>query len=105
MENRRHHVVLWEFEVHPEKQEAFVNAHGPAGAWTQLFQRAHGYRDTLLLHDPSRVGLYLTIDRWSCAADYETFRIQFANEYAELDRACETLTLKERLLGSYEEIS
>jgi len=45
---------------------------------------------------------YVTIDRWSEAADWETFLDSYREEYAALDQACEGLTEIEEDLGNFQ---
>jgi len=45
---------------------------------------------------------YVTIDRWSEAADWETFLDSYREDYAALDQACEGLTEIEEDLGNFQ---
>ena len=100
----KRYVYVWEFRVSPEREQEFVAAYGPSGAWSQLFRRAAGYVETLLLQDQSIAGRFLTIDRWSSQSAHEAFLRQFGAEYKALDLACEALTQHEQNLGSYCEL-
>jgi [ribosomal protein S5]-alanine N-acetyltransferase len=95
------YVYIWEFEVAPHEQAAFLRAYGPAGTWSALFGKAGGYIGTLLLNDQRRPSRYLTIDRWRSAEAYADFLAAFRAEYEELDRLCERFTSHEASLGSY----
>lgn len=94
------HVILWEFTVKPEKQQAFLHAYGPEGDWVRLFGRAEGYRGTELLQSEAP-NTFVTIDRWEQAADFEHFKDRFKTEYQQLDTRFEQLTVAERKLGTY----
>ena len=85
----------------PEREQEFLAAYGPTGAWSQLFGRAEGYVETLLLRDRSFPGRFLTIDRWSSENHRDAFMAEFRAEYDALDRACASLTEHEASLGSY----
>jgi quinol monooxygenase YgiN len=98
------YVYVWEFRVAPERKQEFVAAYGPSGAWSQLFRKAAGYVETLLLQDQSIPGRFLTVDRWSSESAHEAFLVQFGAEYKALDLACEALTQHESSLGSYWEL-
>jgi hypothetical protein len=37
------YVYVWEFRVALGREQEFLAAYGPSGAWSQLFQRAVGY--------------------------------------------------------------
>ena len=95
-------VILWEFEAEPHRQREFESAYGPGGSWARLFRKAEGFVATELLRDRETPGRYLTIDRWESQAAFEAFRQRFAAEYEEIDKACESLTRRETLIGRYE---
>ena len=46
--------IVWEYEVRPEKVEAFEALYGPEGDWARLFRRADGYVETRLFRDTAR---------------------------------------------------
>ena len=98
-------VYVWEFRVSPGREQEFVAAYGPSGAWARLFRKADGYVETLLLRDQSVPGRLLTIDRWSGQDAHAAFLAEFRTEYDALDRACEPLTERESSLGSYWELA
>ena len=98
------YVYVWAFDVAPERMQEFLSAYGPSGAWAQLFRRAPGYLETLLLQDQSDPGRFLTIDRWRSQGARDAFLAEFRAEYDALDRACEPLTRHESNLGSYWEV-
>lgn len=95
------YTYVWEFQVSPDNEAGFVRHYGPGGSWVELFRRAPGHLETLLLKDQSVPGRYLTVDRWVSASAFESFRRQFSEEFAELDRACEALTHSEKSLGAF----
>jgi heme-degrading monooxygenase HmoA len=94
---------VWEFQVPPQQVAEFERHYGAAGTWVQLFARAPGYVETLLLKDREKAGRYLTVDRWTSEAAYLAFRAQYAKEYEDLDRECAGLTARERPLGNFRE--
>lgn len=95
------YVCVWAYRVALEHREEFEAFYGEDGGWSYLFSRSRGYVSTTLLEDHSEPGRYLTIDRWSDEVAYRAFRARFAQEYEELDEACEGLTEHEESLGSY----
>jgi len=64
---------LWEFMVEPEHVEEFQRYYGPQGSWVELFRRAPGYIQTLLLRDSTDRRHFVTIDRWQNAEAYHDF--------------------------------
>jgi len=97
----RAYTYIWAFEVYPEHVVAFRWHYGEGGAWTQLFQRARCYLGTRLLEDQTDPLRFVTIDSWSSVEEYEAFRVEYAAEYAALDRVCEGFTVQETLIGRF----
>jgi hypothetical protein len=95
-------LVLWEYEVKPGCEERFENLYGPAGGWARLFRTDSHYRETLLLGDPFRSNVYLTLDFWTTRYSYEKFMASHKSEYHAIDSAAENLTVTERRIGAYE---
>ncbi|GLQ92040.1 antibiotic biosynthesis monooxygenase family protein [Dyella acidisoli] len=96
------YTYIWEFQVKPEQEASFLEHYGSEGIWVQLFKQAPGFIETLLLRDRDVPYRYVTVDRWQSAAAYQAFRTQFAEAYAALDRACESLTSAEREIGTFD---
>jgi heme-degrading monooxygenase HmoA len=96
---------VWAFEVRRGREAEFESHYGPDGTWARLFGSAEGYGGTTLLRDPGRPGRYLTIDQWESESAYERFRLAHAVAYAELDAACETLTVSERSMGRFDVVA
>lgn len=95
------YVYIWEFEVSADRRDAFVRHYGPNGTWAQLFRRAEGYIETLLLEDRQAPSRFLTVDRWVDSDAHAAFLEQHPLDYERLDRLCESLTDAERSLGAY----
>lgn len=91
--------TVWRFHVHSEAASAFERIYGPHGDWARLFARAEGYAGTELLRLDGGELIYLSIDRWYSAADYERAKLDLDSEYAELDLRCEDYTSEETWLG------
>jgi heme-degrading monooxygenase HmoA len=98
-------VVLWEFDVKPGSEERFESVYGPCGGWAKLFQSDPAYRRTLLLRDPFRPSTYVTCDFWATQTAYQSFRQTQSNAYLELDEAGEELTLAERKIRAFEQVT
>lgn len=94
-------VILWEFEVKPGCEQSFESNYGPEGAWVQLFRRDPGHLRTLLLQDPSRPRIYLTLDFWHSESAFQSFRNANYEAYLALDRSTEGFTSRETPLGSF----
>ena len=96
------HTILWEFEAREEKKHDFIRAYGSDGDWAMLFRRGNGYKGTELLRSTNKPNVFVTIDRWANAEDFENFRKQFNKGYCALDARFSALTLNEKKLGSFE---
>lgn len=95
-------VVIWMFHVRSEHEKTFVDAYGPDGYWARLFQQGPGFLGSELLRDETTRLRYVTIDRWTSAAAWESFQDQWRQQYEALDRACDEWTEQEMKVGEYE---
>ena len=95
-------VHVWECQIRPGREAEFESNYGHGGTWARLFRSAEGYGGTVLRRDPAHHGRYVTIDHWASERAYEQFRSARAADYAELDAACEALTVSERSLGRFD---
>jgi len=94
--------IVWEYEVRPDRLAAFEDRYGPGGAWSRLFRTADTFRGTELYRDTARPTHFVTVDRWTSAAAFETFLPTVREEYERLDREGDELTISERRLGAFE---
>lgn len=92
-------VAMWRFTT--TDRNAFEHHYGRDGTWAQLFRRGPGYVRTDLLTDGTA---YVTLDWWTSRDAYDEFRREHAEEYARLDRECESLTTSEECIGLFEEV-
>jgi hypothetical protein len=97
------YAYVWEFHVPLDLQSDFEQHHGPGGTWAQLFRSSAGYIETLLLRDRSTAGRYVTVDRWHDEEAFQLCRSAFSQQYEQLDRECERLTVGEQLVGVFTE--
>jgi heme-degrading monooxygenase HmoA len=102
--NNSVYVAIWEFVIKPEAQPVFEEIYGPDGGWPQLFRQSSDYRGTKLFRDLTRPGRYLTLDYWTSQEALQRFKREHATEYATLDKKCESLTVRETMVGEYEEV-
>lgn len=93
---------IWEYWVRTDKLDAFRHAYGSDGAWVALFSRANGYLRTELYRDADDPSRFVTIDHWTSRQARDDFRLRFASEFEAIDRRCEELTERERLIGDFE---
>jgi hypothetical protein len=95
---------IWEFIVLPELEAEFLKHYEPEGSWAKLFKQDSSYIETILLTDNSKLGRYVTLDRWKTEQAYKSFREKYANEYNALDKLCEGLTEEEKFIGCFWEV-
>lgn len=93
--------IVWSYDVGPDAREAFERAYGSAGDWAQLFSRGDGFIEVVLLADATAPGRYLTIDRWSDAASFDTFMTLHGDAYAGLDDELAPISSRGERLGAY----
>jgi heme-degrading monooxygenase HmoA len=98
-------VRIWRFRVQPEKADEFRVAYSPAGPWAELFGRVAGYCGTELLRSTGDPNTYFTIDLWESSETWAAFLRAWGEDYAALDRRCESLTLSEFELGEFRDLS
>ena len=101
----RPYLASWEFEIKPSSRAQFEEVYGSDGAWARLFRQCPGFRGTKLIRDLARHGRYLTLDHWSSREAFHAFKQEHANEYASLDKQCESLTERETMVGEFEEVA
>jgi quinol monooxygenase YgiN len=96
--------IVWEFHVKPERIAEFERRYGADGDWAALFRRSPHYHQTVLTRDLSTQGRYLLTDVWDDYASFESFKAKFREEYDQLDKQCEELTVSESRIGNFEKI-
>lgn len=92
------YMIVWRYTVPADRTTDFVRAYGPAGDWVVLFRGAPGFIGTELVacDEP---GTYLTIDRWTSRAAFESFHDVRRAEYDHLDAQTAHLTDDEVRIG------
>lgn len=88
--------------MRPSCEEEFQRAYGADGDWGKFYRTGPGFVTVELLRDPRDPCMFVTIDRWKTATDYQEFSRQNAIEYREIDERCERLTVKETHVGNLE---
>ncbi|HEX6741723.1 MAG TPA: antibiotic biosynthesis monooxygenase family protein [Sphingomicrobium sp.] len=97
------HLRIWKFRPQPGREEEFALAYGADGVWAALFARAPGYLGTTLCRPDEVGGWWLTIDRWSSAADFAAFGASHGEDYRALDAELEELAGEEEFVGAFAE--
>jgi len=95
------YVIVWQYDIHPIRSAEFEQLYGPAGGWSQLFQRSPEYLGTQLLRDTAVPNRYITLDHWRTDAGFVAFTTAHHAEYVSLDRYGASLTITETQLGSF----
>lgn len=95
------YIVMRGFTVPAPRQREFVNAFGPAGAWSRLFQRAEGYRGTELYRDRADSERFVMVTFWLSPQAHSRFREAFAVEARALDNATSEFTGSSTAIGEF----
>ena len=95
-------VRIWKFRLRPERKEEFLAAYGPLGPWAQLFERVAGYCGTELLTDAGDQNTCFTLDWWESPEAWAAFLRAWGEDYAALDRRCESLAASEMEIGEFQ---
>lgn len=98
------YIIIWQYKVKAEFEQAFELAYGSQGEWVMLFSHLgnQGYIKTQLLKQERF--LYLTIDSWDSKENYERFLQKAKKEYEHLDKKFENFTEYETKIGNFLEI-
>ena len=91
--------IVWRYEVKPEHAAEFERAYGADGEWAALFARGSGFAGVELFRGEQ--GSYVTIDSWCSQGDFEAFLAKHRADYDALDRATESWTDAELLIGRF----
>ena len=97
------HVRVWKFRPPMDRAQEFALAYGADGVWAALFGKGSGYLGSSLYRPDQPGGWWMTIDRWSSAADFEAFGREFDQEYRALDAELEDVAGEEEFVGAFEE--
>ncbi len=54
------YIIIWEYQVRPEKQTEFEKIYASYGAWAELFKKGNGCLGTELIHSTENPAQYLT---------------------------------------------
>lgn len=79
------YVRVWEYEVPPASVDDFVAAYGADGDWAALFAHGPGYLGTELYRSTDDPARFVTVDRWTDATDWNSFRTKHGEQYEALD--------------------
>ena len=93
------YIILWEYTVKPGREAEFEKTYGPNGDWAQLFRQSDGYLGTDLVRATDTSPNYITIDHWVSSKTYEAFHKKYRAAYKALDVRCQSLTVREKLIG------
>ena len=96
------HIIIWEYQVKPERQAEFEKIYAANGAWAELFKRGTGFLGAELYRKADQPLSFLTIDRWISKEEYGAFLSQWREEYKALDTQCEDLTESESQIGEWD---
>ncbi len=91
--------IIWQFDVRHGSEAEFERHYAADGTWVSLFRNSPAFVETRLLRDIANPLRYITIDVWHSAEEYFSFRTAERERYDEIDRICESLTVRETKLA------
>src|SRR6478736_6082280 len=94
-------VVVWEFDIRADAEEAVLQAYGVDGEWARLFRRGTGFERVELARSIAKSNRFFTFDYWISREAFEAFGVEFATEYKTLDKKLTGLTERERRIGAF----
>jgi hypothetical protein len=92
------YVVIWRFEVRPERAGEFVEHYGPEGTWARFFRHSPEFIRTDLLRNGTE---FVTLDWWRSERAFLDFESANRDEYRSIDAGFEQLTSREEMIGAY----
>lgn len=91
------YLIVWKYEVLPDREKEFRAAYGPDGDWFRAFSDHEGYLGTELVGG-DEPNVYVTIDRWESIEAFHAYMVSDRDRYELLDRRFEILTVTEDLV-------
>ncbi|HYM81880.1 MAG TPA: antibiotic biosynthesis monooxygenase [Candidatus Limnocylindria bacterium] len=95
-------VIVWEFEVKPERVEDFESLYREDGAWAELFRASPGFVSTTPMRDLRNPRRFMVADRWTSEQTFEEFKHTHEQPYRALDERCQRLTEREVEIGRFD---
>jgi heme-degrading monooxygenase HmoA len=92
---------MWEFEVRPGCEAAFLEAYASDGVWARLFRKSPGFLGVELVQSVKHPLRFFTLDAWTSRSAFEDFRHEYAESYETLDVKMAGLTEWERQIGAF----
>ncbi len=94
-------ITIWQYKIKSNKKNEFEKLYGPDGDWVKLFQKFSSYIKTELIKDLHNNDCYLTLDYWKSKEAYYRFKENAKEEFSEIDKKGEKLTLEEKHMGEF----
>jgi hypothetical protein len=90
-------IIIWQYTVNPICRELFIEHYKADGVWAAFFQQSRQYFGTDFFEVSNN--LFITIDKWSSEAEYESFLKTHQQAYNQIDTLCEGFTAHEELVS------
>jgi hypothetical protein len=97
--------IIWEYTVKEEYLDQFLRIYSPDGKWATLFREYPGFIKTDLKQDISDQFRFITIDSWVSFSSFSEMKERGKKEYEYLDKICESFTIEEKHIGTFENIN
>jgi heme-degrading monooxygenase HmoA len=95
-------VIVWEYEVKPDRIDDFESFYRPDGPWTSLFRSSPAFLSTTLMKDLRKKGRYMVADRWMSESMYEEFKQAHRQAYDQMSERGHRLITAETEVGRFD---
>lgn len=95
------YIIIWQYTVHSNYRDAFIEHYHSDGEWVKLFQQSPDYVETEFFQLENDTHAFITVDKWLTSTAYERFLKENAKAYQRIDNTCEEFTREEILIGKY----
>lgn len=95
-------VIVWEYEVKPDRIDDFESFYRPDGPWTRLFRGSPAFLSTTLMKDLRTPGRYMVADRWMSESMYEEFKQTHRDQYDAMSERGHRLITSEKEVGRFD---
>jgi quinol monooxygenase YgiN len=93
--------VVWQFEIHADKSEAFERLYGADGEWTRLSRRSRSFLGSSFLKDIAHEDRYLLVEYWSEMVVYERHVAAYSVPMKALERERERYVRRIEPIGVF----
>jgi len=94
-------MVMWEFQVRPGCEGAFLEAYAPNGVWARFFRRSTEFLGIDLVRSVRHPARFFSLGAWTSEEAFRSFCEQNGESFEKLDVKLAGLTEWERRIGAF----